>query len=168
MDLSSNNANALQNLFSDYLKNKNLRNTAERNAIFKAVCQTTDPFTLDMIRQRLEDGNFRVSRASVYNTMELLLESNIVVRHQFVGAFVQYELKYIAEQYHYTICTRCNTVKKIKNDKLKRLFGDYKMPRFTLEHYSLQFYGICSKCKFRLAQEEKQIKEQNSFKDEES
>ena len=158
----------LQSLFFNYLKNKRLRNTAERNAIFMAVCQNEDPFTLEMIWQHLEDSNFHVSRASVYNTMELLLDANIVVRHQFAGAIVKYELKYIAEQYHYTICTRCNTVRKIKNDKLKRLFSDYKIPKFTLEHYSLQFYGLCSKCKFRLAQEEKQFIKQNSLKDEES
>jgi len=160
MDLSSNSVDGLQRVFSEYLKNKGLRNTAERNAIFTAVCRTNDIFTLEMIGQHLEESNFRVSRASVYNTIELLLEANIVVRHQFAGTIIQYELKHIAEQYHYTICSRCNAVRKIKNEKLKRLFSDYKIPRFTLEHYSLQFYGICSKCKFRLAQEEKQTKEQ--------
>jgi len=162
MDSSSNFDDALQSLFSDYLKNKGLRNTTERNAIFTAVCQTKDPFTLEMIWKHLEDSNFHVSRASVYNTMELLLGANIVVRLQFAGAMLKYELKHIAEQHHYIICTRCNTVRKIKNDKLKRLFSDYKIPKFTMEHYSLQFYGICSKCKFRLAQEEKQTKNQNS------
>ena len=168
MDSSGNNTDTLQSLFSNYLKNKGLRNTAERNAIFTTVCQTNDIFTLEMIWQQLEESNFRVSRASVYNTMELLFDANIVVRHQFAGANVKYELKHIAEQYHYTICTRCNTVRKIKNEKMKRLFSDYKIPKFTLEHYSLQFYGVCSKCKFRLAQEEKQFIKQNSLKDEES
>jgi len=151
MDLTQ-NADTLQNLFSEYLKNKKLRNTAERSAIFATVCQIKEPFTLEMIRQQLDGINFHVSRASVYNTIELLLDANIVVRHQFTSAIVQYELKYIAEQFHNAICTRCGTVRKIKNDKLKRLLSDYKIPKFTLDHYSVQLYGICSKCKFRLAQ----------------
>ena len=149
---STYNADTLHNLFSEYLKNKKLRYTAERSAIFATVCQTKEPFTPDMIRQQLDENNFHVSRASVYNTIELLIDANIVVRHQFTSAIVQYELKYIAEQFNYAICTHCGTVRKIKNDKLKRLLAGYKIPKFSMEYYLLQFYGICSKCKFKIAQ----------------
>ena len=143
----------LQKSFSDYLKNKKLRNTAERDAIFSIVCQTKDPFTLEMIGQQLESINFRVSRASVYNTVELLLDAKIVVRHQFTTSNVQYELKHIAEQYSHVICTYCGTVRKIKKDKMNSVCADYKIPKFTMEYYSLFFYGICSKCKYHIAQE---------------
>ena len=95
MDSTYISTDTLLKSFSDYLKNKKLRNTAERDAIFSIVCHTKDPFTLEMIGQRLEETNFRVSRASVYNTMELLLDAKIVVRHQFTGTNVQYELKHI-------------------------------------------------------------------------
>ena len=155
MDSIDNNADTLLNLFSNYLKNKKLRFTIERSAIFTAVSKTKEPFTLKMIRQQLEDINFRVSRASVYNTMELLIDANIVVRHQFTSVIVQYELKCIAEQFSYAICTHCGTVRKVKNDKFKRLLSDYKIPKFTLDHYVVQFCGTCSKCKFRLAQQAK-------------
>ena len=158
MDTSSTHTETLQILFTNYLKNKRLRNTAERNAICSTVCQTKEPFTYEMIWQQLEDNKFHVSRASVYNTMELLLDSNIVVRHQFTNTLVQYELKYLAEQFVYAICTHCSTVRKIKNEKLNRLFTVYKIPKFTLEHFSLHFYGICSKCKYRISQEEAQLK----------
>ena len=155
MDLTYNQTDSFQILFSDYLKNKKLRNTTERNAIFTTVCQTTDLFTLDMIWQHLEDSNFHVSRASVYNTMELLLDANIVVRHQFASAIVQYELRRNAQQYSYAICTQCNTTRKIENERLNKLLNSNKIPKFTMEHYSLQVYGICSKCKFRLTQKGK-------------
>ena len=167
MDSANHNTDTFKGLFSNHLKDKRLRNTAERHAILTSVCQTKGLFTLEMIWQDLEESNFHVSRASVYNTMELLLDANIVIRHQFAGSIVQYELKYITEQYHYIICTRCNSVQKIKNEKLKRIFFDFKIPKFTVEHYSLQFYGICSKCKYKIAQEEKQVNN-NSIKDEKS
>jgi len=158
MDLSSNLADSLQISFSNYLKNKRLRNTAERNAISLTVCRTKEPFSFDMIWQQLEDNNFHVSRASVYNTMELMLDANIVVRHNFSGTLAQYELKHIAKQYNHVICTHCGTVRRVKNEKLNNLFSDYKIPKFTLEHYSLHFYGICSKCKYRKSQNEAKIK----------
>ena len=153
MDSTYISNDTLQKSFSDYLKNKKLRNTAERDAIFSIVCQTKDPFSLEMIGQQLESVNFRVSRASVYNTMELLLDAKIVVRHQFTSSNVQYELKYIAEQYNHVICTHCGTVRKIKNERFNDFCSDYKIPKFTMEYYSLFFYGICSKCKYRIAQE---------------
>ena len=153
MDSTNISTDTLQKSFSDYLKNKKLRNTAERDAIFSIVCQTKDPFTLEMVGQQLESINFRVSRASVYNTIELLLDAKIVVRHQFAGSNVQYELKHIAVQYNHVICTYCGATSKIKNDKLNSFCADFKIPKFTTEYYSLSFYGLCSKCKYRIAQE---------------
>ena len=153
MDSTNISTDTLQKSFSDYLKNKKLRSTAERNAIFSVVCQTKDPFSLETIWQQLEDMNFHVSRASVYNTMELLLEAKIVVRHQFNGSITKYELKYISEHYIHVICTYCNTVRKIKSDKTNGFFADYKIPKFTQEYYSLYFYGTCSKCKYRIMRE---------------
>jgi len=153
MDSTYISTDTLLKSFSDYLKNKKLRNTAERDAIFSIVCQTKDPFTLEMIGQQLESVNFRVSRASVYNTMELLLDAKIVVRHQFTGTNVQYELKHVADQYNHIICTYCGTVRKIKNSKMNGFIADYKIPKFTTEYYTLLFYGICSKCKYRITQE---------------
>ena len=164
--MDSTNANTdLLKSFSEYLKDKKLRNTTEREAIFSIVRQKKDPFTLEVIGQQLESENFRVSRASVYNTMELLLDAKIVVRHQFIGANVQYELKHIADQHNHVICTYCGTVRKIKNDKMNGFIADYKIPKFTTEYYSLFFYGVCSKCKYRITQEtikaNKKTKKQN-------
>jgi Fur family ferric uptake transcriptional regulator len=154
----------MQKSFSEYLKTHNLRHTAERDAIFSAVSQTTDPFTPEMILQQLEDANFHVSRASVYNTIELLLDAKIVERHQFTSAIVQYELQCISENYSHVICTVCNTISKIGNEKLNSYISNIKIPKFTIDHYSLYFYGICSKCKYRQTREE--IKRNNQFKKE--
>ena len=152
MDSIYSHADTLQKTFSEYLKNKKLRNTVERNTIFETVCQTKEPFTLDMIWQHLEESKFRVSRASVYNTMELLLDANIVVRHQFAGAIVKYELKCFDEHHYHAICTHCGTVRKVKNDAMDKVFDNCKIPKFSVEHYALHFYGICSKCKYRQTQ----------------
>ena len=160
MEPTPTNADLTQAAFSDYLKNKKLRNTAERSAICSTVCRINKPFTLDMIWQQLEDAKFHVSRASVYNTMELLLDANIVVRHKFTGAIVQYELKNFDDQSIYAVCTHCDTVRKVKNEKFNNLFTDCKIPKFTIEHHSLHFYGMCSKCKFRIMQKKINSKNQ--------
>jgi Fur family ferric uptake transcriptional regulator len=79
----------------------------------------------------------------------LLLDAKIVVRHQFTSTITQYELTCISEQHHYSICTSCNTVREIKNENINNHFSGYKISRFTPEYYTLYFYGICSKCKYK-------------------
>jgi Fur family ferric uptake transcriptional regulator len=58
-------------------------------------------------------------------------------------------LKCIAEQRHYTVCTCCGTIGEIKNEKINKHFSGHKIPKFTTEYFTLYFYGICSKCKYR-------------------
>lgn len=149
MNYTYNNDDILRKSFSEYLKSKKLRQTTERDAIFAKICQTKNLFTPDTIWKQLEDDHFHVSRASIYNTIVLLLDAKIVVRHQFSSTIIQYELKCIAEQHHYTICTSCNVVSEIKNDKINNHFSGYKISKFASEYYTLYFYGICSKCKYK-------------------
>jgi Fur family ferric uptake transcriptional regulator len=154
MSSKQNSSDELKASFSEYLKNNKLRNTLERDAIFDIIRMTKEPFSLDSVLKELEESNFRVSRASIYNTIELLMNAKIVVRHQFTYTNVLYELKHIADNHHYTICTNCGNVGKIKNEKINSFFSGYKIPKFDTEYYSMYFYGICSKCKYRLIREE--------------
>jgi Fur family ferric uptake transcriptional regulator len=162
MDQPNETVEELHNMFSEYLKNNKLRNTAERSAIFTKICSMEDLFTLDAIWQQLEHENFHVSRASVYNTMELLLNAKIVVRHQFAYTQVFYELKHLSDDHHYTICSDCGTVQRHENKKLTHILLGYKIKKFTTGHYSLYFYGTCSKCKYK--QIRKEIKKRDKEK----
>ncbi|MDR2147975.1 MAG: transcriptional repressor [Tannerella sp.] len=151
----------LQKTFSEYLKNKNLRHTVERDAIFNKVCSTIEPFTMDMIWQQLENENFHVSRSSIYNTIELLIDSKIVVRHSFSYTNVLYELKYISDEHHHIVCTTCGVVKSVRIGKLSNILTGFKIPKFTPEYYALNIYGLCSKCKYRQIREEVKKRKQN-------
>jgi Fur family ferric uptake transcriptional regulator len=150
MNSAHSQTDLLKEAFFEFLKKNKLRRTIERNTILEIVCQTKDTFTLEMVGQQLDEKKIRVSRSSIYDTIKLLLEAQIIVRHQFTGTIVRYELKYAAEQYCRMICTYCDMVQKIKLDnKLKTVLNASKMPRFTVEFRTLHFYGICSKCKYR-------------------
>jgi len=151
----------LQKIFSEYLKNKNLRHTVERDAIFCKVCGTTELFTMDMIWQQLENENFHVSRASIYNTIELLIDAKIVVRHSFSYTNVLYELKHIADEHHYMVCTNCGAVRTVENEKFNNILAGFKIPKFTPEYYKLNIYGLCSKCKYKQMREEVKKRKKN-------
>ena len=148
--MSLHDVNKIRDVFTQYLTEKALRKSSVRDMILEHICQIKGHFDVEMLLQRLEADNFHVSRASIYNSIELLMDANLVVRHQFSSMLVQYELKSVAATHNHAVCTCCNTVKEYKNDKTATDIANHKIMKFTHEYHSLYIYGICSKCKFRL------------------
>jgi len=140
----------IRDIFAQYLTEKSLRKSAVRDMVIEQICQIKGHFEVEMLLQRLDEHHFRVSRASIYNIIELLMDANLVVRHQFSSKSVQYELKSVAVTHHHAVCTRCNAVREYKNDRISKEITNHKIIKFTREYHSLYIYGICSKCKFRL------------------
>ena len=61
-------------LFTEYLTEKKLRKTEERYTIFKEICAFPGHFDVCMLSDRLEQDNFHVSKAILYNTLDVLVE----------------------------------------------------------------------------------------------
>ena len=95
-------------LLDSYLKGTGHRHTPERSAILDAVYDQRGHFTLDELAKVLEQRNFPVSRATLYNTMRLFIKLRLVVRHRFIGR-TSYEACYKEgfSLYIYGVCTRC-------------------------------------------------------------
>lgn len=137
-------AESVKQMFSDYLKENRCRRTPERFAILEAVYSINGCFDIDELLKHMEDNRkFRVSRATVYNTISLLINANLVVHHQF-GAESKYEKCFGAEKSH-MICTKCGKVTEIGNlNIIENITTNIK--KFHLTHYSLYLYGLCNKC----------------------
>ena len=95
----------MQDLFTRYLAEKKLRKTEERYAILECICSFPGHFDMCLLHQKLEEMNFHVSRATVYNTVDVLVDSGLIVRHQLTAQAVQYELRMLAETHLHLICT---------------------------------------------------------------
>ena len=107
-------AEAAKQIFTDYLKENRCRRTPERFAILEAVYSINGCFDIDeILRHMEEEEKFRVSRATVYNTISLLQNANLVVHHQF-GNVSKYEKCYGTEKSH-MVCTNCGKVTEIGN-----------------------------------------------------
>ena len=65
-------------LFTEYLTEKKLRKTEERYAIFKEICAFPGHFDMCMLSDRLEQDNFHVSKATLYNTLDVLVDAGLV------------------------------------------------------------------------------------------
>lgn len=155
MSASSHNPDKIKDAFTHYMETHNLRKTTERYTILHHICMIQGHFDVEMLQKKLDEDNFHVSRASIYNTIMLLIDASLIVRHQFTSQLAEYELRAAAETHHHTFCNYCGVIKEIKNTRLRKEMSVLRIPKFTHEHHSLYIYGMCSKCKFRLSRKQK-------------
>ncbi|WP_321335512.1 transcriptional repressor [uncultured Bacteroides sp.] len=136
----------VRQIFTEYLNANGHRKTPERYAILDTIYSIDGHFDIDSLySQMMNQENFRVSRATLYNTIILLINARLVIKHQF-GNSSQYEKSYNRETHHHLICTQCGRVTELKNDVLQNAIETTRLNRFQLSHYSLYIYGLCAKC----------------------
>ena len=86
-----------------------------------------------------------MSRATLYNTIHLLVEAQLVRRHVFDGLQVQYE-KAGNTPHSHLICTSCGKLKEVRDPNFIAFMNARKFTAFTTDYYSLYVYGTCSTC----------------------
>ena len=132
----------VRQIFTEYLTANGHRKTPERYAILDTIYSIDGHFDIDMLYSRMMDQeNFRVSRATLYNTIILLINARLVIKHQF-GTSSQYEKSYNRETHHHQICTQCGKVTEFQNEELQHAIENTKLSRFQLSHYSLYIYVL--------------------------
>ncbi len=131
-----------------YLAAKHLRRTPERYAILNMVLRMNKHFYIETICRAMADSNFRVSRATVYNTIELFTEAGIVRRHRFGNEPAQFEkiVDTAAANHQHLVCTKCGKVKEIKDPALLKALSQRRYQAFTPEYFQFYVYGTCSQC----------------------
>jgi Fur family ferric uptake transcriptional regulator len=96
----------------------------------------------------MKNKKYRVSRATVYNTLELLVSCDLVTKHQFGKNMAQFEKSYGYKQHDHIICIDCGKVVEFCDPRIQQIqsmMGD--LLKFEIKHHSLNLYGNCEKLK---------------------
>lgn len=147
MASSKNNENIIEEvkkIFSHHLEKNQLRRTTERFAILEEIYRRDDHFDAEALYIHMKNQNYRVSRATVYNTLELLVGCDLVTRHQFGKNLAQYEKSYGFKQHDHLICADCGDVIEFCDPRIqqtKDMIGE--LLKFNITHHSLNLYGRC-------------------------
>lgn len=133
-------------LFHERLKDRGLKSTAQRDDIARVFFEIGHHISAEELYAEVKKINPHVGYATIYRTLRLLKECDLVFERHFDDDQARYET--VSERHHdHFICERCGKIIEFQNEKLERLQEEVARElSVTLTRHKMELYGICSEC----------------------
>ena len=134
--------------FKAQLKIMNLKVTRERVIILEEVMKRKDHFDADQFAADLSVSGVKVSRATVYRTLDILHDMEIVHKTTLGHKHQHYENMVNRAHHDHLVCLKCDKVVEFLEPRIEELQEKVCVDHgFEIKDHSLQLFGICGDCK---------------------
>ena len=147
----------------DLLREKGLKVTSQRLMVLNILSAHGDEhLTVEEIYDLAKEESPEIGLATIYRTVQVLLELHVIEKVTFDDGFARYELngaeKGSGHRHHHAICTQCGKVYSLETDLLDTLEKQvFESLGFEVTDHEVKLYGLCSACR-RKAQNAMEVK----------
>jgi Fur family transcriptional regulator, ferric uptake regulator len=138
-------ARALKERWAEFLRQRNLNTTQQRELIVDAFLRLHEHVSIDELLARVRRRNPGVGYATVYRTLRLLVDSGLANARQFDDGQTRYE---VAGAHHdHLICVKCGLILEFENDEIERLQEQMakELGGFRVLRHKHELYCLCPK-----------------------
>jgi len=133
--------------FVAYLREHNLPVTAQRLAIAEVLLASDRHLSAEEVATEVTAHGRSVGTATVYRTIDTLLETGLIVERDFGEGFRRFEPARDVPNHEHLVCTQCGKVDEFRDERLERMTTIVAESRgFARQRHRLVIHGICRDC----------------------
>ena len=153
---------AVKAILARYIQENRMRNTTERLAILEMFYLQEELLTAQEVYDIMKE-RFVVSRATVYNNLQLFYALGLVIRVEEDNQ-LKYKACFGEREFFRTVCTRCGRIQRFVAPNLALAFDGVKYKRFHMEQIVASVYGVCSSCQSKATRIRKKLEKEDELK----